>query len=69
MSKTLVVVGAGGHAKVVMDVARLNGYDEFFILDDNKKGQFNDCSIVGTTKEYRRHYASYQGIRRIGGGR
>ena len=65
MSKTLVVVGAGGHAKVVMDVARLNGYDEFFILDDNKKGQFNDCSIVGTTKEYPL-YLSYNFIIAIG---
>ena len=55
MSKTLVIVGAGGHAKVVIDTARLNGYDNFVFLDDNKKGCFSDYPIVGTTDDYSRY--------------
>lgn len=40
--KKLLVFGAGGHAKVVIDIARLMGYQVVAVFDDNeqKHGQF-----------------------------
>lgn len=37
MSDTLIIAGAGGHAKVVADIATLNGYEHIVFLDDNKE--------------------------------
>ncbi|WP_458251695.1 PglD-related sugar-binding protein, partial [Ligilactobacillus salivarius] len=34
--KKLVILGAGGHGKVVADIAVKNGYEEIVFLDDNK---------------------------------
>lgn len=40
MTKTLYILGAGGHGKVVADAAnKLNRWDKIFFLDDQKKGQ------------------------------
>lgn len=35
--KTLVIIGAGGHGRVVADIARLSGYKEIYFLDDDVK--------------------------------
>jgi len=32
--KKLVIIGAGGHGRVVADIARLNGYEGIIFLDD-----------------------------------
>lgn len=32
--KKLVIIGAGGHGRVVADIARLNGYEDIIFLDD-----------------------------------
>lgn len=32
--KKLVIIGAGGHGRVVADIARLNGYEDSIFLDD-----------------------------------
>ena len=46
--KRIVIIGAGGHGKVVADIARLNGYDEIVFLDDtNPCGFCNGYTIVG----------------------
>lgn len=34
MRRTLAIIGAGGHGRVVADIARLNGYDVMFFDDD-----------------------------------
>ena len=34
--KQLAIIGAGGHGKVIADIAALNGYEEIVFLDDNK---------------------------------
>lgn len=48
--KKIVIIGASGHGKVVVDIARLNGYDEIVFLDDNKEtGKCAEYSIVGTS--------------------
>lgn len=32
----LVIVGASGHGKVIVDIAKLNGYDNIVFLDDDE---------------------------------
>lgn len=34
--KQLIIIGASGHGKVVADVAKKNGYEDIFFLDDNE---------------------------------
>ena len=34
--KQLVIIGASGHGKVVADIAKRNGYEGIFFLDDNE---------------------------------
>jgi len=38
---SLYIYGNGGHAKVVADIARANGYDNLIFLDDNSDMKFN----------------------------
>ena len=33
--KSLILLGASGHANVIADIAELNGYDDIIFLDDN----------------------------------
>ncbi len=47
MHNRLVIVGAGGHGKVVADIALKNGYSEILFLDDNAIGKCLGFSIVG----------------------
>lgn len=47
--KTLYIVGAGGHGRVVADIARLNGYDDIRFLDDAKHPELKRYVVVGTT--------------------
>ena len=39
--RKLAIIGAGGHGKVIADVARRNGYAEIVFLDDNE--QIHEC--------------------------
>lgn len=38
---SLYIYGNGGHAKVVANIARANGYDNLIFLDDNSDMKFN----------------------------
>lgn len=54
MKKNLLIVGAGGHGKVVLDMAKsMECYNEIAFLDDkNAIGkEILDCPIIGTTKD------------------
>lgn len=54
MKKNLLIVGAGGHGKVVLDIAKsMECYNEIAFLDDkNEIGkEILDCQIIGTTKD------------------
>lgn len=46
--KKLVIIGIGGHGRVVEDIARLNGYEDIGFLDDNSA----DSSVIGKISEY-----------------
>ncbi|WP_104802583.1 acetyltransferase [Blautia marasmi] len=45
----LVIVGAGGHGKVIADIALKNGYTDINFVDDNATGRCIEFSIIGTT--------------------
>lgn len=50
--KKLVIIGAGGHGKVVADIAAKNGYTNITFLDDNDAVKTcGDYIVVGTSKE------------------
>ena len=54
--KSLLILGAGGHGKVVADIAiKLNRYDEIAFLDDNKKEDIYGLKIKGTLKEIQKY--------------
>lgn len=66
MKKKLVIIGAGGHGKVVASIAKLNGYEEIVFLDDDvSKKTVGNYLIVGTTKDilkYKEDYDFFVGI-------
>lgn len=48
--KSIIILGASGHGKVVADIARLNGYERIDFLDDDES--LTDCGgypVVGRT--------------------
>ena len=47
--KQLVIIGAGGHGRVVKDVAECVGYDNIIFLDDSEK---SNPAVVGRTDEF-----------------
>lgn len=52
MGKQLVIIGAGGHGKVVADIAHKNGYTDIVFLDDNE--DLKSCgnyAVVGTCND------------------
>ncbi len=51
--KKLVIIGAGGHGRVVADIARLRGYKEICFLDDDIKNPL----AVGKVDDYVNHIA------------
>ena len=56
MSKKIVIIGAGGHGKVVANIAKLNGYKEILFLDDGGNNKINGLyPVVGTTLEIEKY--------------
>lgn len=45
----LVIVGAGGHGKVIADIAMKNGYSDIIFVDDSATGTCLGIQIVGTS--------------------
>ena len=48
----LIIIGAGGHGRVIADMAEKNGYEEILFLDDSP--EVKSCgkhSVVGTTAD------------------
>lgn len=53
MSKRMMIIGAGGHGKVIADIAKLNHYNSILFLDDN--AEVTSCgpyAVVGNTAAY-----------------
>ena len=56
MSKKLVIIGAGGHGKVIADIAKLNNYDHIMFLDDNDSVvSCGGYDVVGKTASFMQH--------------
>ncbi|MDO4743334.1 MAG: acetyltransferase [bacterium] len=49
MVKKLIIIGAGGHGRVLADIAKRSGYAEIYFLDDIKE---NDESVIGKVSDY-----------------
>lgn len=47
----LIIIGAGGHGKVIADNALKNGYKNICFLDDNTTGDVMGFPIIGTSSE------------------
>lgn len=53
--RRLVIIGAGGHGKVVADCAARMGYGDIVFLDDDKRVKKCGCyPVVGTGSEFER---------------
>lgn len=46
--KALYIAGAGGHGRVVADIARLNGYDDIRFLDDAEHPELKRYVVAGS---------------------
>lgn len=46
-----MLLGAGGHSRVVLDILLKNGIDDILIFDDNSLGEFEGFKIVGSISE------------------
>ncbi len=53
MAKKLVIIGAGGHGKVIADIAVKNGYSDIAFLDDRATGACLGFPIIGTSEMLR----------------
>lgn len=51
MCNRLVIIGAGGYGKVIVDNALKNGYTDIIFVDDNLTGECMGIPIVGTCAE------------------
>ncbi len=47
MNNRLVIIGAGGHSKVIADIAVKNGYTDICFVDDTKADGFMDFPVIG----------------------
>lgn len=47
----LIVIGAGGHGKVIVDNALKNGYANICFIDDNASGDIMGFPVIGTSKD------------------
>ena len=47
----LIIVGAGGHGKVIADNALKNGYTDICFVDDHATGECMSFSIIGVCEE------------------
>lgn len=58
----LIIIGAGGHGRCCLDIAR-EKYDEIIFLDDGLVGQtVNDCQVVGKLNEMKKLFPEYLDI-------
>lgn len=47
--KSIVIIGASGHGKVIADIAKNVGYEKITFLDDGRTGKVGSYEIAGDT--------------------
>lgn len=50
----LIIIGAGGHGKVIADSAAKNGYTDIAFVDDNATGACMELPIIGNSDDIER---------------
>ena len=60
----LLIVGAGGHGRCCLDIARdMNMFDKISFLDDNQINEtINECEVIGSIDEISSYYPEYTHI-------
>lgn len=60
----LLIIGAGGHGRCCLDIARdMNIFDKISFLDDQNINEvINDCKIIGSIDEMCSYYPEYTHI-------
>ena len=48
----VIIIGAGGHARVIADIVRCRHDRLLGFLDDNARGSVGDIPVLGTIKDY-----------------
>lgn len=67
MCNKLMIIGAGGHGKVVANIAKLNGYTEIYFLDDDTSKEYiGEYKIVGTINDIDKYKDEYNFFVAIG---
>ncbi len=51
MKNRLIIIGAGGHGKVIADIALKNGYTDISFCDDQVSGEWFGCPVLGKIKD------------------
>ncbi len=51
MKNRLIIIGAGGHGKVIADIALKNGYTDIAFCDDHVSGDWFGCPVLGKIKD------------------
>ena len=61
MDKSVIIIGASGHGKVVADIIRCSGDRIIGFLDDNTNlgDTFIGYPVLGTIEEYKKYSDSY----------
>lgn len=63
MAKDVIIIGAGGHAKVIADIIEKSGDNLIGFLDDNEVIQnkiiYKDKKVIGTTKNIEKYKKLY----------
>lgn len=52
MAEKVVIIGAGGHGKVVADIALRSGAQVLGFLDDSREGSVCGIPVLGKTEDY-----------------
>lgn len=60
----LAVLGAGGHGKVVAEIAELVGWDKIALFDDSQSRAFEECPwpICGTISDFIDIHRNFDGV-------
>ena len=64
--KKLIIIGAGGHGRVVADIAALNGYDDIAFLDDADISVCGEYPVIGKINERKDMYHDAEYVVAIG---
>ena len=62
----LLIIGAGGHGRVVADIAILCGYEEVYFLDDNFSEENRKPNVIGKTSDFYKYIDSHKFIVAVG---